>query len=119
MKGLLKSSWEELLIFNDLFVHFTHNPTVVIFFELLAFVRGNCAGAKNLNKPWHRIAWAFLRPTGKVCQSQFGNKLRLQLYKYKRKRFYQTTESIEVRLDYLLINYILDSVCMYNYKYIV
>jgi len=87
-------------MFNDLLVHFTENPNVVLFFELVDFVRGNCAGGKSRNKPWHQVAWAFLRPTGTICKSKFGQKIRLQFYKYKRKRFYHTTESAEVKGQY-------------------
>ena len=100
---MLKAEWKEMLTFNEVITHFTENENVIIFFELVDFVSmginsRRCTNALLEHRPWHRIAWAFLRPMGKSCRSNLGQKIRLQLYKYKRKKILQTTtESCEVR----------------------
>lgn len=104
LQGTLKAQWEETLIFNELLSYFTSNEDVVIFFELLDFVsggygRGYYSRAESERRPWHRIAWAFLRPAGKTCGSRIGLKTRLQLYKYPRNVFGHSTESFEVGLS--------------------
>lgn len=98
LKGTLKAQWEENLTFNEQLSYFTLNEDVVIFFELLDFVSGKGYINRVLSehKPWHRIAWAFLCPAGKVCVSKVGSKIRLQLYKYPRSVFGHSTESGEV-----------------------
>ena len=99
-KGILTAQWEETLTFNEKPSHFTRNKDVVIFFELLDFVSsgGYAHKEQGQNKPWHRIAWAFLRPAGKTCRSKMGMKIRLQLYKYPRKVFGHSTEGTEVSM---------------------
>ena len=99
LKGTLKAQWEETLTFNELLSHFTSNQDAVIFFELLDFVTvGVGRGySESEQKPWHRIAWAFLRPSGKTCRSRLGKRIRLQLYKYPRKIFGRSTEGSEAR----------------------
>lgn len=93
-----------MLTFNEMITHFTENENVVIFFELVDFVRTRVTSRRCTNvvhsehRPWHQIAWAFVRPIGKGCRSTLGQKMRLQLYKYRRKVFQTTTESSEVRL---------------------
>lgn len=98
LKGTLKAQWEETLIFNEKLSYFTSNEDTIIFFELLDFVtlRGYMNRIQSEQKPWHRIAWAFLRPGGETCRSRIGNKIRLQLYKYPRKTFGDSTEGTEV-----------------------
>lgn len=53
-------------------------------------------------KPWYRIAWAFLRPSGKTCRSRIGKRIRLQLYRYQKEIFGQSTEGTEVLNEYVL-----------------
>lgn len=99
LKGTLKAQWEETLIFNEHLSYFTSNENAVIFFELLDFVSfggGRGYSRHSEQRPWHRIAWAFLRPSGKTCTSRIGRKIRLQLYKYPRKLFGHSTEGNEV-----------------------
>lgn len=99
IKGTLKALWEETLIFNENLTYFTENDNVVIFFEIVDFVvvgGGYTKKAQSEHKPWHRIAWAFLRPSGKTCRKSIGKKLRLQLYRYPKKAFEHSTESAEV-----------------------
>ncbi len=101
LQGTLKALWEETLIFNERLTYFTSNEDVVIFFELLDFVtvgggRGYTTKAQSDHMPWYQIAWAFLRPSGKTCKSRMGQRIRLQLYKYPKKTFRQSTESSEV-----------------------
>lgn len=99
VKGTLKAEWEEMLTFNEKLTHFTDDENVVIFFELVDFIRrGYANGLQIEHRPWHHIAWAFVRPIGRTCRSKLGQKIRLQLYKYRRKVFRTTTESSEVRL---------------------
>lgn len=100
-KGTLTAQWEETLTFNERPSHFTRNKDVVIFFELLDFVSSGSVGGyahkeQGQNKPWHRIAWAFLHPAGKTCRSKMGEKIRLQLYKYPKRVFGHSTEGTEV-----------------------
>lgn len=100
-KGILKAQWEETLIFNEFLSYFTSNQNVIIFFELLDFVSGGSGKGytnrmQSVHKPWHRIAWAFLFPSGKTCSSKLGQKIRLQLYKYPKNVFGHSTESAEV-----------------------
>ncbi len=100
-KGTLTAQWEETLTFNERPSHFTGNENVVIFFELLDFISSGGVGGymhreQSQHKPWHRIAWAFLRPAGKTCRSRMGKRIRLQLYKYPKKIFGHSTEGTEV-----------------------
>lgn len=103
LKGTLKAEWEETLTFNEKLTYFTSNEDALIFFELLDFVTvggGRGYTRQSVQKPWHRIAWAFLRPSGKTCKSRIGRRIRLQLYKYPRKIFGNSTEGTEVRKHY-------------------
>jgi hypothetical protein len=101
LQGTLKAQWEETLSFNEQLSYFTSNEDVVIFFELLDFIsggggRGYTSKTEGGRKPWHRIAWAFLRPAGKTCAKRIGGKIRLQFYRYPRNLFGHSTESSEV-----------------------
>ena len=98
----LQPSWEETLIFNEQLTHFTANKNILIFFELLDFstidnrvISGRGAVVNSDQTPWYRIAWGFLRPAGKICKTQMGQKCRIQLFKFPKRRFKSSTESKE------------------------
>ena len=101
----LQPNWEETLIFNEQLTHFTNNDNAIIFFELLDF--SPTSNSKLLSRqrtitseqtPWYHIAWGFLKPAGKISKSMMGQRSRVQLYKFPKRRFRSTTESKEVRI---------------------
>lgn len=126
---ILHPSWEETLIFNEQLMLFTANENIIIFFELLDFstsatraINAHSHGGSVASKdqtPWFYIAWGFMRPAGKVCKAQIGQRCRVQLYKFPKKRFRSFTESREVANIAVLICCIVSCVyflfaCMYS-----
>ena len=62
--------WEELVVFNDEFRHFTKdNPNVLILFEIIDTHKPvgeesevkHSYTSQDTGKTWQRIAWAFLK----------------------------------------------------------
>lgn len=99
----LQPKWEETLIFNEHPTHFTDNEKLVFFFEVLDFPTSSSIAAGTAhrqsaldNSPWYKIAWAFTRPAGKIGKTQMGEKCRLQLYQYPKRRFRRLPETTEV-----------------------
>lgn len=102
----LQPKWEETIILNEELTQFTENENVIIFFELLDFSTTSSRGisrhrqravASSEKTPWHRIAWGFLKPAGKISKSKVGQRTRVQLYKFPKRRFRSSTEGREVR----------------------
>ena len=100
-KSLLPE-WEETLIFNEHPTHFTNNEKLIIFFEVLDFPISTSMATMSHRQsqldssPWYKIAWGFVRPAGKIGTSQIGEKCRLQLFQYPRRRFRRLPETNEV-----------------------
>lgn len=98
----LQPEWEEMLIFNEHPTHFTDNEKLVIFFEVLDFPTSASRAATSQWQtrldisPWYKIAWAFLLPSGKMGKTQMGEKCRLQLFRYPKRRLRRSPESTEV-----------------------
>ena len=102
-KNLLPE-WEETLIFNEHPTHFVDNEKLIIFFEVLDFPTSASMAtishrqSRLDSSPWYKIAWGFVRPAGKIGKSQMGEKCRLQLFQYPRRRFRRLPEANEVVL---------------------
>lgn len=100
-KNLLPE-WEETLIFNEHPTHFVDNEKLIIFFEVLDFPTSASMAmishrqSRLDSSPWYKIAWGFVRPAGKIGKSQMGEKCRLQLFQYPRRRFRRLPEANEV-----------------------
>ena len=99
----LHPEWEEMLIFNEHPTHFVNNEKLIIFFEVLDFPTSSSmsiTGHRHTrldSSPWFKIAWAFVRPAGKIGKAQMGEKCRLQLFQYPRRRFRRQTEANQVQ----------------------
>lgn len=96
----LQPEWEEMLIFNEHPTHFTENEKLVIFFEVLDFPASASIATKSHRQstsldssPWYKIAWAFILPSGKTGKTRMGEKCRLQLFQYPKRRFRRSPET--------------------------
>lgn len=82
--------WEEVIVFNEDFSHFTKDhPNVLIMFELLDTNKSHheqtnfqtqSYTSQDTGKNWQRIAWAFLKLVGSDKSLNIEKKTRLQLY---------------------------------------
>ncbi|KAM9382172.1 jouberin [Phaethornis superciliosus] len=79
--------WEEQVIFNERFNYFIQNteegPRVILFFEILDFLRMDEVRASSVQIPesgFRKICWAFLKLVGANGVLNVDGKLRLQLY---------------------------------------
>ncbi|XP_077000193.1 jouberin isoform X3 [Tamandua tetradactyla] len=80
--------WEEQIIFNEKFPYllqdFDESPKVILFFEILDFLRmdeiRNNSEVQNQECSFRKIAWAFLKLLGANGNVNINSKLRLQLY---------------------------------------
>ncbi|XP_044750338.1 jouberin-like [Coccinella septempunctata] len=78
-KRSLIPSWEEtILIYEDYSYIVDQKENIIIFFELLDFLPMPLIN--NKTKGWHRIAFAFLKVSGKNNVLNFNKNMRLQLY---------------------------------------
>lgn len=104
----LQPEWEETLIFNEHPTHFVNNEKLIIFFEVLDFPTSSSMATMSHRQsqldssPWYKIAWGFVRPAGKIGKSQLGEKCRLQLFQYPRRRFRRLPETNEVKINRVL-----------------
>lgn len=99
----LQPEWEETLIFNEHPTHFTENEKLVIFFEVLDFPTSTSIATRSRwqstsldSSPWYKIAWAFILPSGRTGKTRMGEKCRLQLFQYPKRRFRRSPETTEV-----------------------
>lgn len=84
----LTPSWEEVLLFNDVFSYFLSrkesDPKVIMFFEVVDFLSMTAAkrrkGVVTGDKGWYHVAWAFLKVVGGNGAPNTDKKVRLQLF---------------------------------------
>ncbi|KAJ1480747.1 WD40-repeat-containing domain protein, partial [Baffinella frigidus] len=93
----LKCEWEELIGLDERLAYFM-NPRYVLFFELLDFVHSSeemeTVKVNTRSTFWKHIAWGFVRPNkGAEGYVRTGQRLRLQLYKYRKFWFWQQKPS--------------------------
>ncbi|XP_071596949.1 jouberin [Heliangelus exortis] len=94
--------WEEQVIFNERFNYFIQNteegPRVILFFEILDFLRMDEVRASSVQIPesgFRKICWAFLKLVGANGVLNVDGKLRLQLY-YPPPRMKSHSKVVEV-----------------------
>jgi hypothetical protein len=97
---LLQCSWEESICLDEDWQFFM-NPNYIFVFELMDFIHtmesGEEVEAKKHQKyrGWKRIAWCFLRANeGAKSFIEMGERLRLQLYKYRSFWFWQRPKDV-------------------------
>ncbi|KAL9980441.1 hypothetical protein ACROYT_G009033 [Oculina patagonica] len=84
----LMPSWEEVLLFNEIFSYFLSrqesDPKVIMFFEVVDFLSMTAAkrrkGPLASDKGWYQVAWAFLKIVGGNGTPNTDKKVRLQLF---------------------------------------
>ncbi|RNA40529.1 jouberin isoform X2 [Brachionus plicatilis] len=94
--------WEELIVFNEEFSHFTKDhPNVLLMFELIDVRKHNELSvnyqtytSQETNQDWQRIAWAFLKIRSFNNSLNIEKKLRLQLFYTQAKYKFNTIESM-------------------------
>ncbi|XP_038155470.1 jouberin [Cyprinodon tularosa] len=93
--------WQEQIIFNERFGFFVQQsdaaPRIILFFEILDFMTMKEAKAKNDERGFRKIAWAFLKLVGANGILNIESKLRLQLFcpPHRAKRQPKTIEVFE------------------------
>ena len=106
----LQPEWEETLFFNEHPTHFTENEKLIIFFEVLDFptsaskARTSHWQVRLDSSPWYKIAWAFILPSGKTGKAKMGEKCRLQLFQYPKRRFRRSPDTTEVCKNHLYLD---------------
>jgi jouberin len=70
--------WNEMLVFNELYLYLL-KPHTLVLFEILDFKTSVKSGKYD---PWHRVAWAFLRLVSGTGRANTEIEARLQLFKY-------------------------------------
>lgn len=99
----LMPSWEEVLLFNEIFSYFLSreetDPKVIMFFEVVDFLSMTAAkrrkGPSTGDKGWYHVAWAFLKIVGGNGTPNTDKKVRLQLFQPPKTSF-RTNNMVEV-----------------------
>ncbi|CAH3016658.1 unnamed protein product [Porites evermanni] len=99
----LMPSWEEVLLFNEIFSYFLSreetDPKVIMFFEVVDFLSMTAAnrrkGPSTVDKGWYQVAWAFLKVIGGNGAPNTEKKVRLQLFQPPKASF-RSNNTVEV-----------------------
>lgn len=90
--------WEELILLNEDIEHI-HNQNTIIFFELIEIIPIESKLFKKSvanNGGWLNVAWAFLRVFPENKYSNFDKRLKLQFYKYSRKKTTMPSNRLDI-----------------------